>query len=127
MEVSKYTHMYYFRFAVSHTILMKVSVLQMNVGLVIVMGVSIVFIGLVCIVLLCKIMSAVVAISEKATPAAPSTVKAQPVNTPAPAAASVSPDPGPRGEVVAAIAAVLAEELGEDVSAIRILSLKKVN
>ncbi len=97
----------------------------MNVGLVIAMGISIVFIGLVCIVLLCKIMSAVVAISEKSNPAAPSAEKAKPVQAPAPAA--VSPDPGPRGEVVAAIAAVLAEELGEDVSAIRILSLKKVN
>ena len=99
--------------------------LQMNVGLVIAMGVSIVFLGLVCIVLLCKIMSAVVAISENTNPAA-SNNDAKPISTPA-AAAPVSPDPGPRGEVVAAIAAVLAEELGEDVSAIRILSLKKVN
>ncbi len=98
----------------------------MNVGLVIVMGVSIVFIGLVCIVLLCKIMSAVVTISEKTNPVTSPAKDVKPSASPAPAA-SVSPDPGPRGEVVAAIAAVLAEELGEDVSAIRILSLKKVN
>ena len=98
----------------------------MNVGLVIVMGVSIVFIGLACIVLLCKIMCAVVAISERTNPGASSVAGANPAAAPVPAV-SVSPDPGPRGEVVAAIAAVLAEELGEDVSAIRILSLKKVN
>ena len=94
----------------------------MNVGLVCLMGVAIVFIGLVCIVLLCKIMSLLVVISEKGkapeTTAAPAAVAAKP---------AVSPDPGPRGEVVAAIAAALAEELGEDVSAIRILSLKKIN
>ena len=100
----------------------------MSVGLVIVMGLSIVFIGLLCIVLLCKVMSAVVAITEKSDPSAENKDKqtSGPVSG-AVAPAAVSPDPGPRGEVVAAIAAVLAEELGEDVSAIRILSLKKVN
>ena len=97
----------------------------MNVGLVIAMGVSIVFIGLICIVLLCKIMSILVAISESRSASAND---AKPANAPAPAAnRAVSPDPGPRGEVVAAIAAALAEELGEDISAIRILSLKKIN
>ena len=93
----------------------------MNVGLVIAMGISIVFIGLICIVLLCKIMSILVAISES---------RSTPANDAKPAVASapsVSPDPGPRGEVVAAISAALAEELGEDISAIRILSLKKIN
>ena len=93
----------------------------MNVGLVILMGLSIVFIGLACIVFLCMAMSAVIAKFDKPESAP---ANAQGANVPAPA---VSPDPGPRGEVVAAIAAVLAEELGEDVSAIRILSLKKVN
>ncbi len=97
----------------------------MNVGLVIVMGISIVFVGLLCIVFLCMGMSALVAMTEK---------KGSDNANQAPAAVSnmavsktAAPDPGPRGEVVAAIAAVLAEELGEDVSAIRILSLKKVN
>ncbi len=99
----------------------------MNVGLVIAMGISIVFIGLICIVLLCKIMSILVAISENRS-ASGSAESAKSVSAPAVAAApALSPDPGPRGEVVAAIAAALAEELGEDVSAIRILSLKKVN
>lgn len=99
----------------------------MNVALVCLFGVSVVFLGLVCIVILCKIMSILVGMSEKTAPvAAPEGGKPVNVGTPA-APARVSPDPGPRGEVVAAIAAVLAEELGEDVSAIRILSLKKIN
>lgn len=99
----------------------------MNVGLVIAMGVSIVFIGLICIVLLCKIMSILVAISENRS-ASGKTENTKSVRAPAVGAApTLSSDPGPRGEIVAAIAAALAEELGEDVSAIRILSLKKVN
>lgn len=99
----------------------------MNVGLVCAMGVFIVFIGLVCIVLLCKIMSILVAVSENRNTSA-DTVSTKTASTSAAAVSpTTSPDPGPRGEVVAAIAAVLAEELGEDVSAIRILSLKKIN
>ena len=85
-----------------------------------VMGISIVFIGLVCIVLLCKVMGILVHLFEGETSGKDNAKNA-------PAAPAVSPDPGPRGEVVAAIAAALAEELGEDVSAIRILSLKKIN
>ena len=77
------------------------------------------FIGLVCIVLLCMAMSFIIANLSKPESSEDKSVPA--------ATSAVSPDPGPRGEVVAAIAAVLAEELGEDVSAIRILSLKKVN
>lgn len=99
----------------------------MNVGLVCAMGVSIVFLGLVCIVMLCKIMSVIVTASENRSASADST-SAKPAGTATEKTPpAVSPDPGPRGEVVAAIAAVLAEELGEDVSAIRILSLKKIN
>jgi len=99
----------------------------MNVALVCVLGVSVVFIGLICIVILCKIMSILVTMSEKNGKSAGT--ENTPAASPAvsPAVSKASPDPGPRGEIVAAIAAVLAEELGEDVSAIRILSLKKIN
>ena len=103
----------------------------MNVGLVCVMGLSIVFIGLVCIVLLCKIMSILVAISEKCEGSTEG--RAKPVKLPVSGTAAArspgstaTPDPGPRGEIVAAVSAVIAEELGKDVSAIRILSLKKI-
>ena len=59
------------------------------------MGMGTVFFGLICIVALCCLMSAV-----------------------------CRRDDG--GELVAAVSAALAEELGTDISGIRILSLKKL-
>lgn len=103
----------------------------MNTGIVIFLGLAIVFAGLICIVLLCKIMGILVAISENRSTnpsnvtSAPSAVGAAPsAKAPNPAR---SPDPAPRSEIIAAVSAVIAEELGEDVSAIKILSLKKIN
>ena len=94
--------------------------------LVVLMGMGIVFVGLICIVLLCSLMSKVVKILEKMNESAPAPAAA-PVA--APAAAPVAAVQAPvenRQELVAAISAALAEELGTDVSGIRILSLKKV-
>ena len=73
------------------------------------MGMGTVFFGLICIVALCCLMSAVCRRTErrKAVPAIPA-------------------ETGDRGELVAAISAALAEELGTDISGIRILSLKKL-
>ncbi len=93
---------------------------------VILIGMAIVFIGLVCIILLCKIMSALCGISSKMPEAAsPATAAAQaPVaaQTPAPAPANI-PN---RAQFIAAVSAVIAEEIGEDASSIRILSVKKL-
>lgn len=87
---------------------------------VVVMGMGIVFIGLICIVVLCSIMSKVVRGLEKnSAPAAPAAAQA-------PAAVQTAEPIANRQELVAAISAALAEELGKDVSAIRIISLKKV-
>ncbi len=96
-------------------------------GLVVLMGMGIVFVGLICIVLLCSLMSKVVKILEKMSGSEPAPVAA-PVATPAaaPAPAAVQAPVENRQELVAAISAALAEELGTDVSGIRILSLKKV-
>lgn len=79
------------------------------------MGMGTVFFGLICIVALCCLMSAVCRRTErrKAAPAAP-------------AAPAVPAETGDRGELVAAVSAALAEELGTDISGIRILSLKKL-
>ena len=85
-----------------------------------VMGMSIVFIGLICLIVLIKILSKVTSlIVGKEAPAAAATapVAAAP-------AANVIPN---RGELVAAVSCALAEELGTDVRAIRILSIKKVS
>lgn len=88
---------------------------------VVVLGVSVVFIGLICIVLLCKIVSAVCRLSEKKE-----TVTSEAVATnSAPVAASVQPIEN-RQEIIAAVSAAIAEELGTDISAIRILSFKKI-
>lgn len=93
---------------------------EYNIGVVILLGMGIVFAGLICIVILCVMMGKVVRLLEnKGAPAA-----AAPVAVAAPAAApAVIPN---RAELVAAISCCLAEELGTDVSAIRIVSLKKV-
>jgi len=80
-----------------------------------VMGLCTVFIGLICIIALVSVMSAVVRKTDQAAAA-----KSAPA-MPAPAAASAL-----NGSVVAAISCAVAEELGTDVSAIRIVSIKKI-
>ena len=78
------------------------------------MGLCTVFIGLICIIALVTVMSAVVRKTEK---------KSAPVSSSSPisqSASEVTP------ELVAAVSATIAEELGSDVSAIRIVSMKKV-
>lgn len=91
----------------------------MSNAFVVAMGIGVVFIGLICIVILCKILSAVCMISEKK-----SNVKAS--DPPVPnlvTAAQPIPD---RQQVIAAVSAAVAEDLGTDVSAIRILSFRKI-
>lgn len=88
---------------------------------VILMGIGVVFFGLVCIIILCTLMSKIVCALEKNAPAdeAPA-AKA----VPAPQAETLSPEK--RREIIAAVSAVCAEELGTDVSAIRITSFKRI-
>ncbi len=86
--------------------------------LVVVLGVSVVFIGLICIVLLCKIVSAVCMLAEKKEKAPEVVTNATPV-------AASTPIQN-RQEIIAAVSACVAEELGTDISAIRILSFKKI-
>lgn len=81
---------------------------------VILMGICTVFVGLICIIIVCSIMSALVRLFDKNGAAQ---------NTKQIADNGTMPD---REKLVVAISAAIAEELGEDVGAIRILSLKKV-
>ena len=90
---------------------------------VIVMGIGTVFLGLICIILLCKILGAVCTLIEKKGEAAPA-AKA-PTAQPAQAAPKAQ-DPGKRQEIIAAIGVAIAEECGVDVNAIRITSIKKI-
>ena len=92
---------------------------EYNLGVVVLLGMGIVFAGLICIVILCVLMGKVVRLLEKKE--APAADPAQVAVAPAVA----EPIPN-RSELVAAISCCLAEEMGTDVSAIRIVSLKKV-
>ena len=81
-----------------------------------VMGIGTVFVGLICIVFLCKILSAI----------CNAFIKEEKKAAPAPAKAAAPAPIADRKKIVAAVSAVIAEELGEDVSAIRIKSFKKI-
>lgn len=81
---------------------------------VVCLGMGTVFIGLICIIIMCKIMSAC-CVSRKSE-----------VASEAVAAAAVPVPIENRREIIAAVAAAAAEEMGTDVSAIRVLSFKKL-
>lgn len=83
---------------------------------VVLMGLGTVFAGLLCIILLVTLMSWVCARTS-----APKTVPQMP------AAPAAMPAPGAvTPAMMAAVAAAIAEDTGTDVSAIRIVSMKKV-
>ena len=85
---------------------------------VVAMGIGTVFVGLICIIIICKIVGAVCMKLEKGN--SPS-VKIENINS------SPSADINNRQEIIAAVSAAVAEELGKDVSAIKILSFKKIS
>ena len=88
---------------------------------VVLMGMGTVFFGLICIIVLSTIMSKVCQnLGGKTTDAAPA-----PAETTAAPAVQNAPIQN-RQAMIAAISAAIAEELGTDVSAIRIRSLKHV-
>lgn len=83
---------------------------------VVLMGLGTVFAGLLCIILLVTLMSWVCARTS-----APKTVPQMP------AAPAAMPAPGAvTPAMMSAVAAAIAEDMGTDVSAIRIVSMKKV-
>lgn len=90
----------------------------MSNAFVCLMGFGTVFIGLICIVFLSMAMSAICQRLEKK----PEPATAAPVTPKGPVGGAI-PN---RTELVAAISAVLAEEMGAEVSAIRIVSLKRI-
>lgn len=80
------------------------------------MGMGVVFFGLICLIVLTMIMGKIV--GGHAAPA---------VSAPAPAAAAPAAAPeGNRQEIAAAVSAAIAEELGTDITGIRIVSMKKL-
>ena len=81
------------------------------------LGLGIVFIGLIALIVIIKIMGAIMqGVNNKKA-------KAMPVEEPA-----AVPEPvGDRGEIIAAVSAAIATVMGEQVGAIRIVSFKKVD
>lgn len=86
--------------------------------MVIVMGIGTVFVGLICIIILCKIMGAFFAGKKKA--------EEKPAAVAAAAPAVQNTVIENRQEIIAAVTAACAEEMGKDVSAIRVISFKKL-
>lgn len=91
----------------------------MNTLFVVVLGLATVFIGLTIIIILCKIMSLLIGQTKQE---APQPAAVQPVS---PAVAPIGEIKNKRALIVA-ISAAVAEELGADVSNIRIHSIKRV-
>lgn len=91
--------------------------MEVSSGLVVGLGIGTVFVGLIAIIVLCYIMSAVVKVFEKGKKAedAPKTSKA----------ANNAPIQN-KQEIIAASCAVIAEELGTDVKNIKVTSFKRI-
>lgn len=85
---------------------------DINKWFVVGMGLGTVFVGLICIIVFCKILGAILGRKKEPAiaPAVPAT--AAPVEN--------------RSEIIAAVCAVAAEEMGTDISALRVLSFKKL-
>ena len=83
------------------------------------LGLGIVFIGLVSLVLIIKVMGAVMHAAERKKAKDTPRVEQTPASAPVPE--------GNRAEIVAAVSAAIATVLGESVSGIRIVSFKKVD
>lgn len=99
--------------------------LSINDSYVIVLGIGTVFVGLICIIILCKILSVCCKMLAKKESDGTETAAASIPSAPAAKAPVPAVIPN-RRETVAAIAAAIAEDLGTDVSAIRILSIEKL-
>lgn len=84
--------------------------------MVIVMGIGTVFVALVCIIIICKIMGLFFTGSAKTE------TKAEVKQAPAVQNTVIEN----RQEIIAAVTAVCAEEMGKDISALRVVSFKKL-
>ena len=81
------------------------------------MGIGTVFVGLICIIILCTIIGKVCSAAVKEETSAPA---------PAPTVATQNAQIPNKKKIIAAVSAVIAEELGTEVSAIRVKSFKKL-
>ncbi len=84
--------------------------------MVVVMGVGVVFLGLVLIIIICKIMGLFFAKTAKTEGKTAAVV--------APVATNAKIEN--RQEIIAAVTAACAEDMGKDISALRVISFKKL-
>ena len=91
-------------------------------AIVCLIGVAVVFFGLACIIGLVELMTLIC--NKLLEGGAKKPAKAQSTQAPAPA---ISAPVENRGEIVAAVCAAIAEEEGTDISAIRVVSFKKIS
>lgn len=95
----------------------------MSSGFVCLMGMGIVFFGLICMVVICKVMSFFVRKLEKSeAPVSPADM----AHTPVAAQPSAVLPADEKRAILAGVCSVIAEELGTDVKNIRVLSFKRV-
>ena len=92
-----------------------------SLPLVVGLGLGMVFFGLICIIALCYVLGAIIKAFESRRPAP---AASQPTEQASPAAPTESI--AKNGALIAAISAAIAEDMGTDVSAIRIKSIKKL-
>ena len=91
---------------------------DMPTWLVCVLGVSVVFVGLISIIAILYLMNFIIGATKKTEKAA--------TTTPATAAPAAPAAIENRREIIAAVCAAVAEEEGTDISAIRVISFKKL-
>lgn len=90
----------------------------MSNAFVCIMGVGTVFFGLICLIFITSIVSAICKVIEKP--------QAQAKSAAAPAAPAIDAPIENKQEIVAAVCAAIAEDLGTDASNIRVTSFKKL-
>lgn len=100
-------------------------IVEVSNAFVVLMGIGTVFVGLICIVILCLIIGLFCRIGTKKEDNA-ARVSGVVVGADGPAANTTDLSADKRREVIAAVSAALAEEMGTDISAIRIHSFKKI-
>ncbi len=93
-----------------------------SVGFICFLGIMVVFVGLACIIGVISLMNTSTSRIKDSEKKKDAEATAQTPVTQAPAAQIEN-----RGEIIAAVCAAVAEENGTDVSAIRVISFKKIN
>ena len=89
---------------------------------VVAMGLITVFVVLICLIILIKIMGAILGGGASSTPAAaPAPQPQRPAPAPVPAAAAPN-----KQQLVAAVSAAIAEDMGSGVEHIKILSIRRL-